>query len=748
MPVKFKDKLIWFLRNLDLQIQDIEIERYGINIDIYFDTVDIQNAVLGMHAFLTPTRSYRKRMGDFIETKVGDTTLVQTLFVSGILGSVKMLPPHQAEFLTLLNMDFGLGKSQAVSDNKVNEFLGQLISSQVLKREISPLVNMNYEDQLLYVRKNVDSAISVFKFVELARGLTWEARLRQYVKDGFLHLDSPTFDYISLSQRDVFVSLRKAFDDKRPGPDKVENNMADAFAACALIELVEKFRKKETKALPLFFISTFLSKEILQSPDIQNLLTLEINGSEYSVLRDADYFIFKGTFRSRLPSVKVSNQESRGDIEELSDLRNKIKEIIEAQEPLAPDSIKKIMVGSRPLLEILQDIRNLTFYEKVWVPYSKVKYTRSLLTEVGEQAKQLQSDEFRKAVEQNLIEVKAALAANVREYKWFSSLWYELESKNNSFIQDYKRGKEKVADPYWEFSLIRFDVPLRGLDKLKELIDSLLSGDEEAEKGTFNYLISIIILFRQGNKVNEDELTATFSILWILELDKQLINLLSPRKKDLPNYLLSMLAASMLRQRNELNTAKSIIDKISDLFQQKGISLTEKGHIAFTLGYLYYRYWMAQGYSPCWRRRPDIHKEIENAQGTGLIERAVEYASFAYNSFGPSDKVRIITLSQYLHYMVEEGNELNLNVMDELAGNLATCKQHKDLWHFRFDNTMARYFHFKAYIAKKSGDKNAWRIMIESAIKHIGDAIQYGWRDKEIEAYQTALSADYSRGFK
>src|SRR5437870_8617120 len=111
-------KVNWFARNLRMQIEDISLEKRGIAIDLYFDTVDVTAALLGMEFLFDPHRGFN--IAEFCE----DKTLVQCLAASGWLGQIQLLPPHQAEFLNLLNLDFGLMARQP--EEHAKEFLNQI----------------------------------------------------------------------------------------------------------------------------------------------------------------------------------------------------------------------------------------------------------------------------------------------------------------------------------------------------------------------------------------------------------------------------------------------------------------------------------------------------------------------------------------------------------------------------------------------------------------------------------------------
>jgi hypothetical protein len=115
MGEQLYSELKWFLDNLELQIDDIILDREGVAVDLYWDTADVRDAVLGMAAY------YDKGM--FSPEAFDDrTALVRSLLSAGWLGPVRMLHPHQAEFLNLIDLEFGIGPTGPPSGG-VQQFL-------------------------------------------------------------------------------------------------------------------------------------------------------------------------------------------------------------------------------------------------------------------------------------------------------------------------------------------------------------------------------------------------------------------------------------------------------------------------------------------------------------------------------------------------------------------------------------------------------------------------------------------------
>src|SRR5258706_5518737 len=98
-----KEKVIWFFKNLEWQLEDLAVEEQGRSVELFFDTNDVTVAALGMDAY------YNEQGAFLAEGFKEERALVRCLLASGWLGEIRMLSPHQAEFLSLLNIDFGVG---------------------------------------------------------------------------------------------------------------------------------------------------------------------------------------------------------------------------------------------------------------------------------------------------------------------------------------------------------------------------------------------------------------------------------------------------------------------------------------------------------------------------------------------------------------------------------------------------------------------------------------------------------------
>jgi hypothetical protein len=224
-------KLRWFLDNLDLQLEDIALEKSKKKTELYFDTYDTLSAILGLHNYYDPgSRTFKFTKFDL------DETLVHCLAASDWLGHIHLLPPHQAEFRTLLKLDFGV-----VPDGDIvgvaRKFLKEA-GFNLTTRQLTSVGSLSETKLTQLVRKQAGSAQKFFKAVQCM--LPWHIRLMNMLDKGTLQFVSQNFNYEAIIHHPIFPDLQKAFTDLRES--KPIQNMADIIAIILLIDKVNRFK--------------------------------------------------------------------------------------------------------------------------------------------------------------------------------------------------------------------------------------------------------------------------------------------------------------------------------------------------------------------------------------------------------------------------------------------------------------------------------------------------------------------------
>jgi DNA-binding transcriptional regulator GbsR (MarR family) len=743
MSGSLKEKVAWFLKHLDWQLEDLQIEKENLPIDTYFDTADVLKIVLGMQGFYTVEGGFK------IESFGRERTLVHCLAASGWLGTIKMLSPHQAEFLTLLNMDFGVGlerdlKGLAWRFLEAVKVVGHSMSKAM------PLDNMSDESLLKFVKNRAVSAINLFKAVQCIRG-NWQTRLVKLRQSGLLQLDTEKVDYTTIVNREEFEKLKQAFDLKRP--ERKVNNYADAVAVTILIMRLEKL--EELKRVPRFFVSTGLFREAVEDAGIADSLCFTINSDDSkderpSVLREADYFLFKSMFRPPPELLSPADKHTLyfTEYRDLQKLRDQVAVILTAQDSLTPNEVDKIQVKGRPLSTVIEELEKLSFLENVWLPFSGEKDVQLALRDLGEAAEQLKSREFQRVVDKAVKVTKEELAKNVEGYKKIKSLMSQLEQSVRKW-RDNIPDLNQVPDVFWDLGLLRFGFPKSSHQRIHNIFEGLL-GDNESQVSARK---SVIMAFHSGNKSTAkhiDELATAAAVLWVVErMDAELIELLE-NIDPLPHYSLKIIyAAAIFRLKRNMDKGKRMLRQLQGEYD-KAVNPQDKANLAVGIAYLFFHLWKASGHKASWRPSFGYQKKAANDNSQALINNAIKYANKAKDACSASKtkdhQKRVYAINQYLYYMVEGGEDNCKSTMIRTATELLEHKEEDNrIWQYRFDDTLARHYH---RLARSSPGQREWLEYINAALRLSNAALIDSHGDREVDRYLDVLKMEKDAGFQ
>jgi len=84
-------------------------------------------------------------------------------------------------------------------------------------------------------------------------------------------------------------------------------------------------------------------------------------------------FVARATFRPRRLAGRNLSYKADSALlsgRELHEVHEQVKEILEAQAPLEATAGNKLAVFGRSLVSIVRDLRTLSFFESVWLPFS------------------------------------------------------------------------------------------------------------------------------------------------------------------------------------------------------------------------------------------------------------------------------------------------------------------------------------------------------------------------------------------
>src|SRR6185369_8433900 len=82
---------------------------------------------------------------------------------------------------------------------------------------------------------------------------------------------------------------------------------------------------------------------------------------------------------------------------------------------------------------------------------------------------------------------------------------------------------------------------------------------------------------------------------------------------------------------------------------------------------------------------------------------------------------KVYALNNYLYYLVEGAEDSNLRQMVQAAETLSSFAEDRSVWQYRFDDTLARYFH---RMATTKQNEVEWKDSMEAAKLHIEKALR------------------------
>lgn len=121
------------------------------------------------------------------------------------------------------------------------------------------------------------------------------------------------------------------------------------------------------------------------------------------------------------------------------------------------------------------------------------------------------------------------------------------------------------------------------------------------------------------------------------------------------------------------------------------------------------------------------------------IFNAIKYAQQAYRQFNDETDLqkKVYALNQYIFYSVEGEDDKIFDEIKQTTRILANFKANPLVWQFRYDDTLARYFHRLSIMAENPQEKRKY---IDWAMERINDALQRSDGDRDIEHYHAVLT--------
>ena len=762
-------RLKWFLYNLDLQLDDIDLENKGKETELYFDTADLRAAILGLHDF------YRPDSDEFNRNKFNKPErLVHCLAVSNWLGPIHLLPPHQKEFLTLLKIEFGV-TIERDPVGVARKFLHHAGFADAHER-LSPISELSQDEIKKLVTRQAGSAHDFFKAVQCI--VPWHKRLPTMLNNGILHINPQKVDYENVVGHSAFQQLIEAFNLERPF--KQVQNLADVIAIVLLNNKILLYKKGESNVVPRLFVSAPVFRKIIEQTAFAGFLTYSQTPEheDISVFRDEDYFIFRATFRSDL-RMTSNGGETRQDVEaRLRTLREEVAKILKARSDIQMGNVsddgsgelfnqaltndgEEIRVLGKPLSHTIEELRRFSFLENVWLhsraPADLDSAVRQLI-QSAQEVKVKQSKKFKSGLDKALGDVKQTLEKNVREVEWVMTLWDGLERRAGAVLDDVPRSKSKTLDYFRDLALLRYSFPAKTHERIEIVLKELLEKGS-AEKYARRFVITACLRGARDPKGEAENLIVAVAALRVAKMDRQVIELLEKMDPKLLHFSLktvyaeSMFSALQQPQPAQPKTnPKELRRRISNIMSElelasnKARSDQSRADILIGLAYLKFRLWRYRGGEALWRKSPKANIDV-NRPLQKIIDTAITYAKRAYADLKDKDEKvkKVYALNIYVYYLVEGGTKEREGEIIEAVRELGSFKDQSEVWMYRFDDTLARHY-FRRAVSKDN--EAEWRESLQTAKRLIHEAKQEGIKDRDIEGCMIMIDNAFDAGYQ
>jgi hypothetical protein len=721
-------ELSLFRDTLDEQLEDLEVLELGGELDFYFDTSDVRAAALGMLAFYDQ-REWR--VGEF-ETRRAS---VQMLMGSGWFGPFSLLPPHQAEFLALLDMGFEIPLR-----DRFDVLGAQFLNAVGVGNEGVVLDAMSESDMRRYIRAHAGEAERLFKAVHCING-SWYGRLSEWRSRNILHVRKYEINYPDLLASDLFRTIRDAFDYYRPG--KSLNNFTDAMALASLRDLGQRWARVESNSAPRFFASSKLFWDVITHTGLRPEFEFKRpSGQRITVLRREHYFVVRAGFFAEVPGTVVRDHESiKGDLHRL---RSELTPVLDAATTFPSEALEGVdrQVDAK-YHTLVRDLQRLSFLENVWLPTLSMAELQRALAKLKEVAQQMDQPRFHTQVRHEYQEARALFSRQSRDYKLLVELWRKLEQFVTDLPPSIGIGSDSHSQIWAELGLLKFSFPIAMHHEITETVEGLLAEDEGVRQHALSRVVNHYFRGTYDEHDLEGRVVASAVLwtvgAWVPGVDRLIEHLLNQVERRRHPSLGVVYAAAALRL-GDARTATEEIDRLEELWRSCS-SEVDMGSLSVGLAYLYFHLWKTKY----------MGTQVEPADGEGLntaaqylVARAVEHASRARGVFhlasasaidqnsghdyGDLKALEACALNLKLFYSIEGHLKLSLAQLQDDARLLLNFELLPGCWSYRYDDTLARLYRRLAEKERRDQEREewremAWRRVLMARVKARGDKL-------------------------
>ncbi|TLV01329.1 hypothetical protein [Dyadobacter luticola] len=697
------------------------LRKHQSNLRVYFDAADTISCVQGIYDFYDKS-SKQIHKTDFLKK---EGVLVQSLATIGLLGQVYMLLPHQEEFLN--SMERNYVEYGHVFRKKLKEFLGDIIPKE--------------HDLSHDVQKLRDSNQTALKILTSLFPNHWESRFYDFIKVKkyiVLEVDqNDTEDDSTITDQflDLAAEAFSYFEERRP--DKTINNKADALALELFARKVYKAnrhfrfgdRKPESNELiipVLFDKDGRFTKLLREKPNLRRFFTLTIHSgaddkSDICLLRESKFFFCISLYEANKIEISATNSLSAytSILPKHSDKLYELENYFRINET----SIGKLADGQEfdlnKINKQLEQYFNLEFIVNVIIPCFIDTDRRKILDHLARNyvlpnhvlfepdiSKTIQYETFISEIFNNVREkTDLALSKYSNKYGFLFVMLHRLP-KLYDVLSKFENVRKSTSDLFHIVSLTRFFFPST---YEQQLSDKLLSFGRIEQLKEQNYISEIAKNFQkqQQNPSCNYELYEILSILWLsgsYHFGFSIFHL----DCEYPSSILMIFGALFVRddesfekgfnsRETRIRRTNLIIDRLRNTINFASTDSFNAVHCHMAISYL--KFQLVSLYNT--RLFTKVIKEMTHEEALEvecLVADVLSEIGMAYTTLNESDVedtyAWLYLTNLKIYFTVELGSDADMDSISDMVNwFINQDKFYPTYWHYRYDDTIARYFY-------------------------------------------------------
>lgn len=706
--------------NLDYMLSGLALKSQGIEQVLYLDTSDLHAATLGMYAFY-PLEDEKRHLKTFFapdKTLHADSLLIQCLIARGDLGDFGLLPPHQIEYLRLLENRFRLSQHQEIHSLEFAREFTKVIAQELGHKPVAGKDGAAQEfpelteEALRSITVNVPN---YFKVVQCIMG-TWRTRLFKWQQDNLLRIDSEDASRMLTVLNDpLYYQLHEAFSRRREMDHSSKNNIVDAMALTILAQKVSLLQealdnnRELVQGAPVMYCHLeHLFRRIIKDAKVEHRFRFTITSKEgkaeksVEVMRDESFFAFSVTLRKL-----ENNPFIPQNFDKVLRLRNDvIKLLASPSTEIEEREIRNIAdFEGRPLPLLLQNLREISFLVEVWYPFASSQDVQQAVralkeASVSDAISQLNSTPVRDSI--NRLQEKLTEEAHV--WRLGLDLWQRLlDAPQNlrSRLPVAVLKQPNLISPMRDYNLWLYGLSPIYFDVIDKFLIDFVFGVERDRDTRRRYIISAYITVLEvpvgaspldRQRWNQD-LAVVSGVLCACELWSELKTLFASLNKQgsarLPHFSFEVMYADALLKLYSRNTNRQrIVGDVNRTLEHvlsayHEAQPNERPSVALAMSHLYFKRWQLK------------ETALPDSGAYHDITAAIRYARDARKS--PSQAFSLFACHYLLYYQLKSRDASLAHDIEQNFHTLRKARENEPQnWQPFYDHILAHYYYWKA----------------------------------------------------